>query len=152
MSIWGTALRLAFGSLWAYKARSLLTMLGIIIGIGSVIVMISIGRGAKANIQEQISSQRTAEIEFPTKWPAEVPERWKELLTRLLAPEPEGRFADYDTFEAALQELSPIGFTNAGLLSRSMAFAVDLACAGLLMAPFILPGQFEGQISAQISL
>ena len=56
MSIWVTALRLALGSLWAYKARSLLTMLGIIIGIGSVIVMISIGRGAKANIQEQISS------------------------------------------------------------------------------------------------
>ena len=56
MNIWVTALRLAFGSLWAYKARSLLTMLGIIIGIGSVIVMISIGRGAKANIQEQISS------------------------------------------------------------------------------------------------
>ncbi len=102
-------------------------------------------------LQEQISSQSTAEIEFPTKWPAEVPERWKELLARLLAPEPEDRFADYDTFEAALQELSPIGFTNAGLLSRSMAFAVDLACAGLLMAPFILPGQFEGQISAQIS-
>lgn len=56
MSIWMTALRLAVGSLWAYKVRSLLTMLGIIIGIGSVIVMISIGRGAKANIQEQISS------------------------------------------------------------------------------------------------
>jgi putative ABC transport system permease protein len=56
MKIWLTALRLAIGSLWAYKVRSLLTMLGIIIGIGSVIVMISIGRGAKANIQKQISS------------------------------------------------------------------------------------------------
>ena len=56
MSIWTTALRLAVTSLWAYKVRSLLTMLGIIIGIGSVIVMISVGRGAKANIQEQISS------------------------------------------------------------------------------------------------
>jgi putative ABC transport system permease protein len=56
MYIWMTALRLAIGSLWAYKVRSLLTMLGIIIGIGSVIVMISIGRGAKENIQEQINS------------------------------------------------------------------------------------------------
>ena len=56
MTIWVTALRLALESLWAYKVRSLLTMLGIIIGIGSVIVMIGVGRGAKANIQEQISS------------------------------------------------------------------------------------------------
>ncbi len=102
-------------------------------------------------LQEQTRSQRIAEIEFPTKWPGKVPERWKELLTRLLEPEPKERFADYETFEAALQELSPMGFTNAGLLSRSMAFAVDLACAGLLMTPFILPGQFEGQISAQLA-
>jgi putative ABC transport system permease protein len=56
MDIWLTALRLALGAIWAYKSRSLLTMLGIIIGIGSVIVMISVGRGAKVHIQEQISS------------------------------------------------------------------------------------------------
>ena len=55
MDILWTALRLALGALNAYKARSLLTMLGIIIGIGSVIVMISVGRGAKADIQQQIS-------------------------------------------------------------------------------------------------
>jgi len=42
--------------LLAYKARSLLTMLGIIIGIGAVIVMISVGRGANASIQEQINN------------------------------------------------------------------------------------------------
>jgi putative ABC transport system permease protein len=56
MDIWLTALRLALRAIWAYKTRSLLTMLGIIIGIGSVIVMISVGRGAKVYIQEQISS------------------------------------------------------------------------------------------------
>ncbi|UCH20743.1 MAG: ABC transporter permease [Deltaproteobacteria bacterium] len=54
MNIWLTALRLAIGSLRAYKVRSFLTMLGIIIGIGSVIVMINVGRGAEVNIQEQI--------------------------------------------------------------------------------------------------
>ena len=50
-----TVTRLAVRALLAYKARSLLTMLGIIIGIGAVIVMISIGRGANASIQQQIS-------------------------------------------------------------------------------------------------
>lgn len=56
MRIWLIALRLAARALWAYKARSLLTMLGIIIGIAAVIVMISIGRGASASVQEQINN------------------------------------------------------------------------------------------------
>jgi putative ABC transport system permease protein len=51
-----TVIRLAVRALLAYKVRSLLTMLGIIIGIGAVIVMISIGRGANASIQEQINN------------------------------------------------------------------------------------------------
>jgi len=55
MDILGTVVRLALRGLMAYKARSLLTMLGIIIGIGAVIVMISVGRGANASIQKQIS-------------------------------------------------------------------------------------------------
>ena len=50
-----TVIRLAIRGLLAYKARSLLTMLGIIIGIGAVIVMISVGRGANASIQQQIN-------------------------------------------------------------------------------------------------
>jgi len=50
-----TVIRLAVRGLLAYKARSLLTMLGIIIGIGAVIVMISVGRGANDSIQQQIN-------------------------------------------------------------------------------------------------
>ena len=34
------------------KLRSLLTMLGIIIGVGSVLAMISVGDGAKAIVME----------------------------------------------------------------------------------------------------
>jgi len=41
------ALRLAFTSLTRNLRRAVLTMLGIIIGVGSVIVMIGIGTGAK---------------------------------------------------------------------------------------------------------
>ena len=38
------------------KLRSVLTMLGIIIGVGAVITMVSIGRGADAAVQQQIQS------------------------------------------------------------------------------------------------
>lgn len=43
-------------SLSANKARSILTILGIVIGIGSVITMISIGQGAAKNIEANIES------------------------------------------------------------------------------------------------
>ncbi|MDD5295008.1 MAG: ABC transporter permease, partial [Patescibacteria group bacterium] len=43
-------------ALSANKPRSFLTVLGIVIGIGSVIAMISIGQGAALNIQTNIES------------------------------------------------------------------------------------------------
>jgi putative ABC transport system permease protein len=48
-------LRLAWESIGNSKMRSLLTMLGIIIGVASVIVMISISSGTEASIEEQIT-------------------------------------------------------------------------------------------------
>ena len=45
-----------YNSLSANKARSGLTMLGIVIGIASVIAMVSIGNGAKQSIQSSIES------------------------------------------------------------------------------------------------
>lgn len=56
MRILITVFHLAFRGLIAYKTRSLLTMLGIIIGIGAVIVMINVGRCANAGIQQQIQN------------------------------------------------------------------------------------------------
>jgi putative ABC transport system permease protein len=45
-----------YSALVANKVRSLLTILGIVIGIGSVVAMISIGEGAKNNIEQSIQS------------------------------------------------------------------------------------------------
>ncbi len=49
-------LRVALRALAINKLRSLLTMLGIIIGVGAVIVMIAVGAGAQARVEEQIRS------------------------------------------------------------------------------------------------
>ena len=48
--------RVAFDGLLANKMRSALTMLGVIIGVGAVIALMSIGEGAQASITEQINS------------------------------------------------------------------------------------------------
>ncbi|HNY01324.1 MAG TPA: ABC transporter permease [Bacteroidales bacterium] len=49
----------AMRSLGKNKMRTFLTMLGIIIGVGSVIAMLAIGQGSKKSIQAQISSLGT---------------------------------------------------------------------------------------------
>jgi len=53
------ASRVALVSLQANKMRSALTMLGIFIGVVAVIVMIGIGRGASADVQDRIRAMGT---------------------------------------------------------------------------------------------
>jgi putative ABC transport system permease protein len=48
--------RIALRALRVNKLRSVLTMLGIIIGVGAVIAMVSVGAGAQARVAEQIQS------------------------------------------------------------------------------------------------
>ena len=50
------ALRIALRSLRVNKLRTALTMLGIMIGVGAVIAMVSVGTGAQARVAEQIQS------------------------------------------------------------------------------------------------
>jgi putative ABC transport system permease protein len=55
----GVASQSAIEALFSNPLRSLLTMLGIIIGVASVMIMMSIGEGARAQIEAQISSVGT---------------------------------------------------------------------------------------------
>lgn len=41
------SMKMAFSSILAHKLRSLLTMIGIMIGVGSVIAVVAIGQGEK---------------------------------------------------------------------------------------------------------
>jgi putative ABC transport system permease protein len=52
-------LKVAFKSILKNGMRSLLTSLGIIIGVGAVIVMVAIGEGSQAQIENQIASLGT---------------------------------------------------------------------------------------------
>jgi len=53
---WLSTVRVALNALRVNKLRSMLTMLGIIIGVGAVITMIAVGGGAQARVAEQIRS------------------------------------------------------------------------------------------------
>src|ERR1051325_2825425 len=54
-----SSLRVALRALGANKLRTTLTMLGIIIGVSAVIALMSIGRGAQAQVSSQIQSLGT---------------------------------------------------------------------------------------------
>ena len=51
--------RIAFKALYSNKLRTVLTMLGIIIGVAAVIAMLSIGNGAKYLVEQRIESLGT---------------------------------------------------------------------------------------------
>src|SRR5437879_5912897 len=52
----GSTLNIALRALRRNKMRSVLTALGIIIGVAAVIAMVGIGNGAKAQVEAQIAS------------------------------------------------------------------------------------------------
>jgi len=54
-----TTLKLALRALWRNKVRSMLTMLGIVFGIGAVIAMVSGGQGAQQSVKEVFQSLGT---------------------------------------------------------------------------------------------
>ena len=58
------------GALHANKMRSLLTMLGIIIGVSAVIIMVAISAGTEATISEQITSLTNSPVDNSSASPS----------------------------------------------------------------------------------
>jgi putative ABC transport system permease protein len=54
-----SVVRIALEELVAHKGRSLLTMLGIVVGVAAVIAMVSLGQGAQDQVQQQIATMGT---------------------------------------------------------------------------------------------
>ncbi len=62
------SIKVAISSLWANKMRSFLTMLGIIIGISSVITIVALGQGSKAEISSEFEKFGTNRVYFGMNW------------------------------------------------------------------------------------
>lgn len=64
--------KIALSSIWNHKVRSILTMLGIIIGVAAVIIIVSIGQGAKVQMTEDMFNTEENVIElFYEAYPTE---------------------------------------------------------------------------------
>lgn len=56
------SMRMALKSIYSSKVRAFLTMLGIIIGVSSVIILVSVGQGTTSQITEQLNSLGTNQL------------------------------------------------------------------------------------------
>ncbi|WP_342429770.1 ABC transporter permease [Neobacillus sp. FSL H8-0543] len=63
MSLW-ESFKVALSSIMNHKVRSILTMLGIIIGVAAVIIIVAIGQGAKSKMTEQLFSTDKNAVEI----------------------------------------------------------------------------------------
>lgn len=62
------SISVALSSLWGNKMRSFLTMLGIIIGISSVITIVSLGQGSQAQIGSEFEKYGANRVAFMMNW------------------------------------------------------------------------------------
>jgi len=79
------SMKLAWRSILGNKVRSILTMLGVIIGVASVITLVSVGQGARLEIQQHLQSLGSNVIEvYSQGWEVRfTPELLESLKARV---------------------------------------------------------------------
>jgi putative ABC transport system permease protein len=77
------SIQMALGSLKAHKLRSILTTVGIIIGVTTVVGMLSLTQGLKKSVEDQVSSLGSNTL-IVTKFPAIITsgKQWREYSRR----------------------------------------------------------------------
>ena len=106
-------LRIALKALNRNKMRTVLTMLGMIIGVGAVITMVALGRGAQATIEEQVKSAGTNTININAGNFSQGGVRQGQGMASSLTAED----------ATALRQVPGIQYVSAGVNSRSQVIA-----------------------------
>ncbi|MDR3742397.1 MAG: ABC transporter permease [Terracidiphilus sp.] len=105
------AVKLALQSLWGNKLRSILTLIGVIMGVASVIMVLTLVQGAKKYISTKLSGYG-ADVFTITRMSSVIftPEEYFKFQKRKIL-----RIEDYEALKQACTECSEVG----ALLSKS---------------------------------
>ena len=98
----GESIRMAMRSLKANIFRTILTLLGIVIGVASVVAMLAIGEGARQDIVDRISSIGTNRL---TLQPARVPGQRRSLPSTLKLEDADAISQEMPNILGAMPEL-----------------------------------------------
>ena len=82
MNLLGTA-RLALSRIWATKTRSLLTMLGVVIGVAAIVALTSIVDGASQGINKSLATLGTNQLNITALAPDALTEQDAQALAEL---------------------------------------------------------------------
>lgn len=149
MNIFGTA-RLALSRIWATKTRSLLTMLGVVIGVAAIVALTSIVDGASQGINRSLATLGTNQLNITALGPNALTEQDALALAQLddvaimfMQSQNEGTIAtgenrvnarlvgvSADYFEAVKPELAMGSYLSrnpASLEARDVVFGADAA-------------------------
>jgi putative ABC transport system permease protein len=106
MNIWDS-FKIALSSIWNHKIRSILTMLGIIIGVAAVIIIVAIGQGTKKQMTDELFSTDKNAIDIYYEY---IP---PEGETEMFWEEPELTSEDIETL-AEVPGVKAVVATNQG--------------------------------------
>jgi macrolide transport system ATP-binding/permease protein len=118
------ALRMAVRSMTAHKLRTFLTMLGIIIGIASVVSVVALGQGSQQTVLEQISSIGTNTINI---YPGTGFGDRRQGRIRTLLPSD----ADAIASQSYADSVTPRVSTNQSVLFNSVAVNAQVSGVGV---------------------
>ena len=80
-------LLMSITNLWKRKLRTVLTVLGVVIGITSIVVMVALGNGLKESMMESISSYSSItqiEVNSGRSWSSDGSQTEEKLLNDAL--------------------------------------------------------------------
>nr|WP_258190192.1 MacB family efflux pump subunit [Stutzerimonas azotifigens] len=119
----GEAMRMALLAMLAHKLRTFLTMLGIIIGIASVVSVVALGQGSQQKILENISAIGTNTVDvFPGKG---FGDRNSAKIQTLVPADAEALAG-----QAFVDSVTPTVSTSSTLRYRSQALSVSINGVG----------------------
>ena len=119
----GEALRMALRAMGAHKLRTFLTMLGIIIGIASVVAVVALGQGSQQTVLENISSIGTNTINV---YPGSGFGDMRSGRVRTLRPTDAEALAEQDYADSVTPQVS----ANATALYRNTATNASVTGVG----------------------
>ncbi|MEV7185896.1 ABC transporter permease [Kitasatospora sp. NPDC093102] len=119
MILWQT-LRFAVGGLAANKVRSALTMLGVLIGVASVILLLAVGNGSSVAVKDSITSLGTNSLTV-SSGSANGGSRATSSVKKLTVADAKALASDSDA--GAIKSVAPVVTTSATALYGNISYS-----------------------------
>jgi len=131
---WNDLLLLSLQNLWRRKLRTILTVVGVMIGTTSIVIMVSIGIGANKEFEDSIMSSETLtriEVNDPAAWDRQASSKAKVRLDDQFLSK--AQKMDHVDFVSPVMQVYP---NNASMQIRTRKYVAGTSITGLSLEAF----------------